>query len=91
MITPFYVTSSNINCIGYDNMLGSLYIRFNSGESYMYADVPQDVFDALLCAESVGQTFHSTVKNKYSFTKLTASPFDEVRKVEPIEEAAVAA
>lgn len=91
MITPLYVTSSNINCIGYDMFAAELYIRFNGGETYRYADVPLSVVETLITAESVGQTFHRTVKNKYAFTKLIANPFEEVRKVEPIEEAPAAA
>lgn len=80
MITPIFITSSNINTIGYQPDLpeGTLYIRFNSGDSYSYADVPQTVFDALQSVESAGQYFHRMIRNKFIHTKLDHYPFGEV-------------
>ncbi len=61
------VTSSNIEEIGYEK--GILRVRFKNGAEYEYKDVPIEVFENLLHAESVGKTFHQTIKNKYEYTR----------------------
>ena len=49
-----YVDSSNVEAIGYDGDARELHVQFVSGRSYVYYEVPQDVFDAFMSATSKG-------------------------------------
>ena len=62
----FPVTSSNINSVGYDN--GKLYIRFNSGSTYLYNGVPQKVYKELLSAFSHGKYFEKKILKTFILT-----------------------
>jgi lysyl-tRNA synthetase class 2 len=57
--------SSNLQAYRYDPETRLLQIRFMSGKSYNYNDVPQDVADGLGTASSPGQYFNSSIKNTY--------------------------
>lgn len=85
MLTPTYVISSNIDALAHYD--GKLYIRFKSGITYSYANVPFTYFDAMQKAESAGQFFHRMIKNKpeFPYTKLDYDPFRE-----PVKAAAAA-
>jgi hypothetical protein len=67
------VSSSNIEQVGYRR--GSLFIRFNSGATYSYDQVPFEIFQHLIDAESAGKTFHKEVRGKYKYHKLETDPF----------------
>lgn len=62
------VKSSNIK--GVSRTGNDLLVKFNSGAIYEYKDVPEEVFDALLSAESVGKYFNKEIKGKFTFRKL---------------------
>lgn len=72
-IEPFYLIHGNLDCVGY--RLGQLYIRFKSGVSYSYENVPYDYFDALQKVESAGRMFHRLIRGKFRYTKLDNDPF----------------
>lgn len=57
------VTSSNIAAIGHDG--NDLYVRFASGKTYRYADVPAGDHDAFINADSHGKHFVEHIKNNY--------------------------
>lgn len=58
------VVSSQIASVGYSPETKELRVLFSkNGALYSYSDVPEDVFDNLVNAASVGQTFAATVKN----------------------------
>jgi len=58
------VGSSNIASVGYHD--GKLFVEFKrSGAVYEYRGVPEDVYQALINAESVGKFFHRNVKSVY--------------------------
>jgi len=61
------VESSNIASIGWENM--ELYITFNFGATYVYYDVPEEVFEEMLDAPSKGKYFHANIKGKYDYDK----------------------
>ena len=63
------VTSSNVEAIGYDEGLRELAVRFKSGGTYVYHDVPKSVFDDFLESESKGRFIANEIKNQYDFTK----------------------
>jgi hypothetical protein len=63
MIKMYNVESSNVKQIGYDN--NTLYVLFKNGGLYSYIDVPENIFEDLLDAESVGKTLNKDVKKIY--------------------------
>ena len=71
------VESSMLHAIGYDPELRVLEVIFNSGGIYLYRDVPQDVYDALMSADSKGQYFHEVIRERYPHWTL-----EQVREAE---------
>jgi hypothetical protein len=62
MIELKQVESSNIDKVGYDEK--TLFILFKNGGLYKYIDVPSDIYDGLVVAESVGKYLNTEVKKK---------------------------
>jgi KTSC domain len=60
------VRSSNISEIGYDPETREMGIKFNSGGTYIYSDVPPEAHTDLHNAASIGRHFHENIRNKYS-------------------------
>ena len=60
------LNSSNLQGYDYDPVMQTLKIRFVSGRTYSYAEVPQDVVDGLASASSPGQYFNAAIKDQYS-------------------------
>lgn len=58
--------SSSIAAAGWDPDTGVLEIQFTSGKTYTYQDVPQEIYDGLMSADSAGQYFHSSIKGVYA-------------------------
>jgi hypothetical protein len=56
------VTSSNLQSVGYDEESRTLTIEFRNGTVYEYADVPSEVHDELMNAESHGRYFHRRIR-----------------------------
>ena len=59
--------SSVIRSFFYDPETSELWITFVSGRRYVYADVPQDVFDAFKASPSRGTFFNSEIRGDYSY------------------------
>lgn len=57
-----YVVSSNIASIGYDPDNMVLEIEFLSGSVYQYYDVPQNIYDGLMAADSHGRFLATYIK-----------------------------
>lgn len=74
-ITPVFVVSSTIDCLGY--MADKIYIRFKTGATYSYDAVPEAMFWALQKAESVGSFFHHNIRKNpdIHYTKEPIDPF----------------
>lgn len=64
------VESSNIAMIGYDDETEELHVKFNSGAEYVYNDVPEEVFEEFLSADSKGQYLNEHIKGKYQYRKV---------------------
>lgn len=62
--------SSNVTCSAYDPDKRVLRVTFNSGATYDYVNVPPEVRDLMLQAESVGSFIAKSIKPVYTFTKL---------------------
>lgn len=62
-----HVDSSNLNMVGYEN--GTLCIKFNSGETYLYFEVPERIYHGLISAASPGRYFHVNIKGYFQYQK----------------------
>lgn len=45
-------------------------VTFTSGMTYQYFDVPVNVWDAALLADSIGGFINSNIKGKYKYAKV---------------------
>ena len=63
------VDSSNIEAIGFDDEDDSLFVRFNSGQEYVYYNVPEETFEAFKDADSKGKFLNEHVKGTYEYAK----------------------
>ncbi|WP_391563893.1 KTSC domain-containing protein [Paenibacillus cremeus] len=59
------VSSVNIHSIGYDRTLYKLYIRFHTGATYIYLEVPSHVHAELMNAGSKGGYYADFIKERY--------------------------
>lgn len=59
-------SSALLGCT-YDPQRQLLWIRFRTGERYLYQGVPADVVEALVLASSQGQYFNSVIRPHFSF------------------------
>jgi lysyl-tRNA synthetase class 2 len=62
-------TSNVIKSFDYDGASQILRVEFNSGSIYKYHDVPDQEYQALKSAPSVGQYFNSHIREKYGFDR----------------------
>lgn len=65
-----FVSSSNVEAIGYDGDVRQLFVRFVRGETYVYYEVEEWVFQEFLNADSKGQFLNSRIRNVYQYGKL---------------------
>jgi len=65
----FYVDSSNIESIGYDDDAQELHVQFVSGGYYIYHQVPSQIYEDLMSAPSKGSFLNREVKGVYQFAK----------------------
>ena len=63
------VDSSNIKRIGYRHQTRELFVDFNSGAHYRYRGVPQQAFDSLMKADSIGEHFAEHIRDEYKFSR----------------------
>ena len=64
------VSSSNLSSVGYDKSTETLEIEFRNGAVYQYMGVPQETFQGLMSSKSVGKTFHSDIRDRFSFKRV---------------------
>jgi hypothetical protein len=66
-----YVDSSSIEAIGYDPSAQALYVQFlKSGETYVYYDVEEWVFQEFMQTDSKGGYLNRAIKGRYQYGKL---------------------
>jgi len=63
------VDSSNVAAIGYDEEDNSLFVRFNSGQEYVYYNVPVETVAAFNDADSKGKYLNERIKGAYEYAK----------------------
>lgn len=67
------VSSSNIRAIGYDPNTQVLEVEFTNGSVYQYANVPNELHEALMSAGSHGSFFGTEIRrypNQYPFQRV---------------------
>ena len=64
--------SRAIAAVGYDDARGALLVRFVSGEVYVYFEVPADLPDRFMAAESKGRFFQAQVLGRFACERLDA-------------------
>lgn len=70
-MTRTAVTSSSLASIGYSPTQAALEVEFKHGAIYRYLDVPAAIFEAFVAAESKGTFFNQTVKDCYSYQRVS--------------------
>ncbi|WP_339810358.1 KTSC domain-containing protein [uncultured Imperialibacter sp.] len=65
-----YVSSSNIEAVGYDDDSETLRIWFLNGSIYDYSGVGLLEYQSLRDAASVGSYLHRNIKGQYSYQKV---------------------
>ncbi len=62
------VDSTSIEAIGYDRRTRELYVRFlESGHTYVYRGVEDEIFEEFLSADSKGNYFNREIKGEYPY------------------------
>ncbi len=64
------VESSTLNSVGYDSNQQILEIEFSNGSIYQYFDVPANIYENLLSADSHGKYFATEIKGTYRYSKI---------------------
>lgn len=64
------VDSSNIESVGYDTSNRELHVRFLGNRTYVYSDVPAELYEELLRAPSKGSFLNRAVKGAYAYREL---------------------
>jgi hypothetical protein len=66
-----FVNSSSIEAIGYDHDAQELHVRFlKSGQTYVYYNVEDWVFQEFMQTGSKGTYLNSAIKGRYQYGKL---------------------
>lgn len=60
------LNSSNLASYDYDENTQTLSIRFLSGRTYRYLDVPSSVVEGLASAASPGRYFNAAIKDQFA-------------------------
>jgi hypothetical protein len=64
------VYSSMVQSISYDSDSQIMTVTFNTGKSYAYLGVPEDVAGDAANAASVGDYMNSEIKGRYQYRRL---------------------
>jgi len=65
-----HVQSSVMTFVRYDDDACELDITFTSGKTYRYREVPLEIYDGLLEAESKGEFFNGNIKNVFAYSEV---------------------
>jgi lysyl-tRNA synthetase class 2 len=65
------VQSSAIQQVSYDPDAHTLVATFrDSGRTYVYADVPEEVYDSLLFSDSLGAYFNANIRDRFPYREI---------------------
>lgn len=66
MIEMIAVQSTNVEAVGYDDGASALHVRFKNGDTYVYQNVPKQVFEELMAADSKGSYVNRVLRPAYT-------------------------
>lgn len=66
------IQSSDLASVGYDAKHRLLEIEFRSGGIYRYLEVPVEIHERLLAADSKGRFFAAHIRNQFRFERVKA-------------------
>lgn len=64
------IESSNLESIGYNSELKTMYISFKNNTMYKYYKVSESLFDSFSKAESKGKYAHKYIYKNYDYSKI---------------------
>ena len=73
------VESTAILYIAHDRARRVLFVTFHDGDTYRYFDVPPEVYDEFLAAESKGGFFAAKIRGHYDYQRGTIPPPERSR------------
>lgn len=66
-----YVQSTALEQVAYDPKAHILLAKFRaSGRTYAYREVPQELYDGLLFADSLGAYFNAHIRDRFAFEEV---------------------
>ncbi len=66
-----YVQSTALARISYDDAAHTLRATFReSGRTYVYEDVPQELYDGLIFSDSIGAYFNAHIRDRFAFHEI---------------------
>jgi len=66
-----YVQSSALERVSYDEAARTLCATFReTGRTYIYLDVPQELYDGLIFADSLGGYFNAYIRDHFLFREI---------------------
>ena len=70
------VVSSVLTEVKYDPHSRALEIRFVTGRTFRYSDIPPELYERLVSAYSKGTFFNAHIRNAYAYRELSAQSQD---------------
>ena len=66
-----YVQSSALEQVSYDEAAHMLCATFReTGRTYVYQDVPQELYDGLIFADSLGRYFNANIRDHFPYREI---------------------
>jgi len=66
-----YVQSSALERVSYDDTAHTLRAKFrDSGRTYIYQQVPLELYDGLISAKSMGGYFNTHIRDHFAFREV---------------------
>ena len=66
-----YVQSSALEQVSYDETAHTLCATFrDTGRTYIYQDVPQELYDGLIFADSLSRYFNAHILGRFAFREV---------------------
>jgi hypothetical protein len=65
------VLSSVLTEVTYDRRSRALDLRFVTGRAYRYSEVPSEIYERLMSAESKGAFFNAHIRDVYAYRELS--------------------
>jgi len=67
---PQQLESSMVQAVGYDEGSQTLEVVFSNGKTYKYFQVPKEIYEQLLVAESKGSYIQDTIIKCYQYRQI---------------------